>query len=209
MDFEDSIREAAKRADSATKRAIRMYRLGHVTDEDDITGVLVGSLEAELAGNIGNLKWAASILRHRRGVASEEKETGADMIIHVRLETKNLRYSKGVLVQAKRVEPGRPMTNAEFRVLGDQCKKMLDITPASFVFDYTTKSVRCGSASRILGARNSILHDQCSWTSYRFFLELFRCPIGDTRLTSASAKDLPVPITVTLKASEIEAKHIL
>jgi hypothetical protein len=41
----------------------------------------------------------------------------------------------------------------------------------------------------------------CNWTSYRFFLELFRSPIGDPNLTSALVRDLPVPTVIALKGS--------
>jgi hypothetical protein len=34
------------------------------------------------------------------------------------------------------------------------------------------------------------LYDQCSWTAYRFFLEFFRCPIGDLTIKSANVDDL-------------------
>jgi hypothetical protein len=87
MDFEESIREAARCADRAATRAMEKYRQGLVTDEDDLTGVLVGNLDTELNGRIGNLVWSTSILRHRRGVASEESSIGADIVIHVSFHT--------------------------------------------------------------------------------------------------------------------------
>ena len=182
------------------------YRDGLVTDEDDLTGILVGSLDAEFSakdvrGVGGDLQWSSSILRHRSGVAAEEKRIGADMIIHVRVDTPIQTYSKAVLVQAKRHEPGEQMSTKQRTELLRQCKKMLAITPAAFVFDYAKGEMRCASATKIAGSANSDLYDSCNWTAYRFFLELFRCPIGDPKITSARATDLPVPIVLKLEGT--------
>ncbi|MDP3460171.1 MAG: hypothetical protein Q8S09_12945 [Hyphomonas sp.] len=201
MGFDDAMRAAAKTADKAVGRAMYKYSQGLVTDEDDLTGVLVGNLDAEFDKKIAGIQWSSSILRHRKGIAAEEKRIGADLIIHVTLKTPIQSYSKAVLIQAKRHEPGNRMKTAEQTELTNQCKKMLAITPAAFVFDYTTRDMRCGSASKIFGSTNKDLYGACCWTSYRFFLELFRSPIGDPRLTSALVKDLPVPLTLNLLAS--------
>jgi len=202
MGFEDAMRTAAHSAEQAVWRAMGKYRDGLVTDEDDLTGVLVGSLDAEFsakgASQIGGLQWSSSILRHRRGVAAEEKRIGADIIIHVRVDTPIQSYSKAVLVQAKRQEPGDQMSTKERNDLLEQCKKMLAVTPAAFVFDYAKGDMRCASATKIAGSTNNDLYAACNWTAYRFFLELFRCPIGDPRITTAKASELPVPTVLIL-----------
>jgi hypothetical protein len=71
-----------------------------------------------------------------------------------------------------------------------QCNKMLSHSAASFVFAYDPRGLRAGSATKIAGAADRVLYDQCSWTAYRFFLELFRCPIGDRPIKSADVADL-------------------
>ena len=201
VDFEETIRQAAKRADRAVNRAMTKYAHSLVTDEDDLTGILVGNLDSELDGQIGGLTWSTSIVRHRKGVAAEERAIGADLVIYVSFQTSQRIYSKGVLIQAKRVEPGTPMDNTPHQELVEQCRKMLTVTPSAFVFDYARGSMRCAAASRIAGTTNRVLYEECNWTSYRFFLELFRCPIGDPRLTSARVRDLPVPIVLEIKAT--------
>ena len=201
LDFEEAVKAAARRADRGVNRAMAKYARGNVTDEDDLTGVLVGNLDAELDGQIAGLAWSTSIVRHRAGVAAEEARIGADLVIHVSFQTPQRRYAKGVLVQAKRVEPGASMATAEHRELIGQCGKMLAVTPAAFVFDYARGSMRCASASRIGGTSNRVLYDECSWTSYRFFLELFRSPVGDPRLTSALVDELPVPTVLKIEAT--------
>lgn len=202
MDFEETVKEAARRADRAVRRAMKKYGAGLVTDEDDLTGVLIGELDAALDGQIGGLTWSTSVVRHRKGTAAEEKATGADMVIHVSFKTRQRRYAKGVLVQAKRVEPEAEMRAAAHKELVRQCGTMLSVTPAAFVFDYTQGVMRCGAATRIAGSTNRVLYDECSWTSYRFFLELFRCPVGDPRLTSARVRDLLVPTVLEITARD-------
>lgn len=169
MGFDEAMRGAALAAESAVRRAMKKYRDGLVTDEDDLTGVLVGNLDTEFSKSIGGLKWSSSIVRHRKGTASEEQRIGADLIIHVSIKTSVQTYSKGVLVQAKRIEPKTLMTKQGHDELVRQCNKMQTITPASFVFDYAQKSMRCGSASKIAGSSNRELYAACNWTSYRFF----------------------------------------
>ena len=140
MTFEESIREAAHRAEEAVKGTIDQYSRGSVTEEEDLTGALAGQLEARLRGQIGGLTWNTTILRRRRGIAAEEQRIGADMIIHVKMDTSTDHYSKGVLIQAKRVEPNILMSSKDHGDLKSQCQKMLDVTSASFVFDYTRRA---------------------------------------------------------------------
>jgi hypothetical protein len=202
MDHEESLVEAARRADRAVRRTMRDYRRRYIRDEEEITAYLLGSLRTEFSVQIGHLRWTATILRHRRGVAAEEKMWGADMLLHVSLRTATLSYSKGVLVQAKRLEANRHLFNPEYQNLVDQCHKMLAVTPASFVFAYASQGMRCGPATAISGSSSRTPYEECVWTSYRFFLEMFRCPIGDPRITSAAVEALPVPAIMRLAASD-------
>jgi hypothetical protein len=199
--LEKAFRQAAHAANRAVSAAMEKYSDGHVTDEDDITGVLIGRLDAVFDASIGGVNWSSSILRHRRGVAAQEKKAGADMLIHVSIKTPQLTYSKGVLIQSKRVEDGVEMTVASHKELLGQCDKMLDITADSFVFNYTKTGMRCASANRIAGTNSRILNHSCNLTSYRFFLELFRCTTGDRRITSAKFDDLQIPQGIAIKGT--------
>lgn len=192
--------EAAHRTNDAARRVMEKYSDGGVTDEDDITGVLVGAMDEAMKGQIGGLTWDTTVVRHRRGKAAQERKVGADIIIHVAIDTPAQNYSKGVLVQAKRLQPDEKLNAAQLLELQDQCRRMLKITPAAFVFDYIKGSMRCGAATRIAGSSRRDLYSLCTWTSYRFFLELFRCPIGDPRITSARFERLPVPWKVKMRA---------
>ncbi|EHF8262919.1 hypothetical protein ACXEI8_005082 [Klebsiella pneumoniae] len=200
--FENAFQEAASAANRAVSAVMQKYSSGLVTDEDDITGALIGRLDAAFDGNIGGITWSSSILRHRKGVAAQEKKAGADMLIHVTIDTPSLTYSKGVLIQSKRVDEGIAMTVHGHRELLRQCDKMLNITPASFVFNYTKSGMRCASAMRIAGELSPMLNDSCNLTSYRFFLELFRCTIGDRNITSAQFDDLQIPQGIAIKGTQ-------
>lgn len=121
------------------------------------------------------------------------------MLLHVSIKTQQLTYSKGDLIQSKRVADGVEMTVGNHKELLSQCDKMLDITPDSFVFNYTTSGMRCASANRIAGASSRILNDSCNLAPYRFFTELFRRITGDRRITSVGFDDLQIPQGIAIK----------
>lgn len=200
MNFEAAVSAAAHAADDAVASAMRKLKYGRVVDEDDLTGYLVGQLDAKIDGQIGGLHWSSSILRHRGGKAAHEKKFGADILIHVQFDTSTHFYSKGILIQAKRANRDTWMSPREHSDLIAQCNKMLAVTPAAFVFDYTPGEMRCGSALKISGTKSRNLFAECDWTSYRFFLELFRCPIGDPKFTSANILDFDAANVLALQA---------
>lgn len=200
MTFEADVRAAARAADKAVYSVMRKYREARVTDEPDITGVLVGRLDAALDGEIGGLEWSSTIVRSSSGSAAEEKEIGADLLLHVRFDAHGRSYNKGLLVQAKRAEVGEQLSSREAVRLHEQCRRMVSTTFASFVFVYATDQMRCGGAAGFFEEPKRDIHGNCPWTSYRFFLELFRCPIGDPWIRGPLVEDLPVPYVLSLKA---------
>jgi hypothetical protein len=189
MTFDETMRGVAHEARHASSDAMKKLGTGTVKHEDDLTGDLVGMLEHRINHlRIGNVRWDSAILTHRR--SGEEGEYGADMLIHVSLNTPRFKYSKGVLVQAKRIGPKQRLTVAGRDELVEQCEKMLKYTPDAFVMAFDPRGLRAASATKIAGSSERTLYDQCDWTAYRFFLELFRCPIGDPRITSAKVDEL-------------------
>jgi hypothetical protein len=199
--YTEAIRKAARRADAAAWEAISAYQDDTVPYEENITAGLALLLRNALNGQIEGLSWSSHVMRTAGRDHAEESLTGADLVIHVSFASPELTYSKGVLVQAKRVEPDVLMAPQHYNDLMIQCQKMLARTASSFVFDYAYTGMRCGAASAIIGSNNRYLHDQCVWTPYRFFLELFRCPIGDPSITSTKVEELPVPNKLFLSAS--------
>jgi hypothetical protein len=189
MNFEDAMKKIARRAERATKLAMGKLASGRIKHEDDLTPALAQAIEYEVNQyKAGGVTWDAAVLTHKR--SGEEGVYGADLLIHVKLDTPQYKYSKGVLVQAKRIGPGMIMSPKPHSDLLGQCTKMMDHSAASFVFAYDPRGLRAASASKIAGAADKALYDQCSWTAYRFFLELFRCPVGDKTIKSADVADL-------------------
>ena len=61
MAFEESIREAAHRAEEAVTGTIEHYNRGGITEEEDITGTLSGKLKAQRdAEHAGRGIWEGS-----------------------------------------------------------------------------------------------------------------------------------------------------
>jgi hypothetical protein len=201
MNFREATSEAAHIASDAALAVMARYADGFYTDEDDISPAIIERLQLALEGKVGGLQWQGSIMRHRAGVANEEGRTGADMAIFFELNTSSHKFKKGLLIQAKRSEPAENLPTVALNDLRGQCNKMLQITPASFVFNYARRELRSAPASKISGCTNRNLYGECDWTAYRFFLEFFRSPIGDPRFVSALARDLPIPNVLELSAS--------
>jgi len=203
LNLKKAISAAARVAQDAVDDMISQYSEGLTTDEDDLTGILVGALRVRLNGQIEGLSWQASILRHRAGIAAEEKRVGADMILHISLDTEEKKFSKGVLIQAKRTDPHKRLTPKEQQDLKDQCRKMRRYSNASFVFNYSKNLMRCGSALGVESSTDIKLSQDLPVSSLDFFKKFFECTIGDPSLTSAHVSDLPVPYAVFLKARSL------
>lgn len=201
MNFNQLTYRAAAVANRAANEAIGYYANKIYSDEPEITAGLVTLLQHGFsAKRFAGLQWSATIMRHYSGRASEEKHIGADLLLHVALNTPQQTYSKGVLVQAKRERASGKLSGAEHRELVDQCGKMLRFTPAAFVFHYTASGIGCASATLVQGSADRNLGRVCLWSSHRFFLELFRCPIGDPRMTIDMMDDLRVRNAIALEA---------
>jgi hypothetical protein len=200
--YDDDFREAARRAESGVKRAIRSLQGGKVRREDDLSGVLKGNLDAELEGKIGNLQWDCTILDHSSGQSAEEWEYGADLLIHVRFKGRHLQYDKGVLIQAKKLNAGQLISRAKHNELKGQCNDMLEYSPESFVWIYSNAGMRSAPATAIVGSSDRDLNELTVWTSYRFFWELFRCPVGDEKIVSPYPADLRPRVTADVRGRE-------
>jgi|SRR5271165_126554 len=202
MIYDDDFRKAAKAAEKGVTRAIASLRGRRVKREDDLSGVLKGNLDAELEGKIGRLTWDCTILDHSSGDSAEEQEFGADLLIHVKFNGRKLKYDKGVLAQAKKVEVGTRIPTAQHLRLQSQCRDMLQHTPESFVWIYSNSGMRCAPALGIVGSNDRDLNDQTVWTSYRFFWELFRCPIGDENIVTPYPHDLRPRVTAKVVGTD-------
>lgn len=179
---------------------MQKYSNGLVTDEDDITGALIGRLDAafdeKLVVSLGLHPFSDTV----RCRCTREESWCRHAVSRLNRNA-SAHLFKGVLIQSKRIDEGTAMTADGHKELLGQCDKMLNITPASFVFNYTKSEMRCASATKISGTSSRILNDSCNLTSYRFFLELFRCTTGDRNITSAKFDDLQIPQGIAIKGT--------
>ncbi|RWQ22120.1 hypothetical protein [Mesorhizobium sp.] len=201
MTFDEAMRDAALAAKGATEITTAKYAGGGLPAEPEISTYLIAQLDAKFGGGrIGGLNWSSSIVSNGSGKAADEKRIGADILLHVEPDTPTQKYSKGVLIQAKKTGASEVISPTKLSDLQGQCLRMLNHTAASFVINYTKSEMRIGPATRFSGTTNRKIHEQCTWTAYRFFLELFRCPVGDTRIHSEKVLDLPPPHIIYLQA---------
>ena len=186
MSFEQDVEEAAIRAANACDAVVKKYAKRDVVDEPNITGALLGQLDARLDGTIGEIEWRSRFVRGGPGTAAEESWVGADILLSVRLNAYGRYYDKGVLIQSKRLEENKILSKSEADRLHVQCRDMINRTFAAYVFVYATTGIRCGGAASFFDFSDQNIHGSCPWSSYQFFTELFRCPIGDPLLREAN-----------------------
>jgi hypothetical protein len=110
------------------------------------------------------------------------------------IDTPDYEVRKGVLVQAKNLEPGKKLSTSVANDLRGQCKDMLDLTPASFVFLYSKTGVMTLSAATVEGSKRNDLHvlEQWSNSTRVFFMDFVKCWVGDPRLSATDRETLAV-----------------
>jgi|SRR5712672_150532 len=201
---------ALKEAAAATARD---FGAEDVAGEEDFSGQLIGRLK----GTIDFLKtpharWhvgaaigpddvpAVSTVRFSgrqmgpKGRGSEETWSGADLLLVLEIRTPNYEIRKGVLVQAKRLESGRSLPSDGVLRLKSQCRDMLDLSAASFVFLYARTDLTVISATAVEGSDRRDLHAlvQFSDSTCVFLSDFLKCWIGDPRLTATDRESLAV-----------------
>jgi hypothetical protein len=175
-------REFGRRFAHAADRARLALCEGQAEQEPAVTDRMIASIEAEFDNpERERFYWSAKTLTDR-GRGSQESKYGADFLGVLRINFDGFRLTKGFLAQAKLFSRN---SKADQRALAEQCKKMLRLSPASFVFVYSEESfwvipaisVRAGSGS---------LHDHYTRGIQRFFEEHIECFIGDSNISAAT-----------------------
>lgn len=175
----------------AAEKTLALWREGRRTEEPEINSAFIDSLESELDGrHVGGVRVGTWIYKSRaRGRG--EKLTGADFGNLLDINFDSFRVQKAFLGQAKKVPAGQ---DAIARLLRDrglaaQCRKMLDITPASFVFIYTRDEVTVVPAVDVYSLLSCarprprvMLHGKRVGS---FYAEYFKTFIGDHRIVEA------------------------
>jgi len=147
---------------------------------------MLGAIEESLVSyRHKGIRWTAKTLTDR-GRASQESRDGADFMGVLNIALPDFAVSKGFLAQAKLIRNGSAGDVAELK---DQCEKMLNLSPDSFVFLYDQAAVRVVSALSVVSATADPLQ-LYSRSAQRFFEEHLQCFIGDRSIQSATPKTL-------------------
>lgn len=181
-----AIRGAARRIAGAIDRSVAKLNDGQVEHEPAMTDRMLGAIEESLTNYTNKgIRWSAKTLTDR-GRGSQESRYGADFMGVLNIALPEFAVSKGFLAQAKLVRSG---SSGDLRELRLQCKKMLNLSPDSFVFLYGQDGVRVVPAISVIGSRVDPLQ-LYSRSAQRFFEEHFECFIGDGSIQTATPASL-------------------
>lgn len=121
-----------------------------------------------------------------RGPNSPESEIGADFVICYSFQLPDFQLSQGILIQAKKQDRNGIVTVGGMR---DQCNRMLQWSPASFVYLFTSKGNRMYPALQIFStnskrpeyAGRNLEFDRAyeRKTTLKFFKLFFKGHVGD------------------------------
>ena len=180
------IRDSAQRAANAANHVRASFADGQVQQEPPFTDRMLGRIDEAMDGYVvKGVRWKSMTLTDR-GPRSQESIYGADFMGVLEIELPEFSVKKGFLAQAKLIEPGAYFPKKAFLEMTDQCKKMLRISPDSFVFLYSVNGVTVVPAISIVSlTRPTNPNEIYSRSIARFFEEHFECFIGDGRLSKA------------------------
>jgi hypothetical protein len=205
-----TVRKIAQEIADAAGGAFEAYPRGDATEEPQITDRILGAISERIRSRkIGGIIWNARTLRTGRGVASEERRHGADLLGVLDVDLDGYSAKKGFLAQAKKAEPDRAFSNGDWNRLRQQCETMLKRTPDAFIFVYSAQSgIRIFPAHSVLGLESRNIFDLYDRSLSGFFESHIECFIGDPRLNSTDIKtldalaELPVERVFELNARE-------
>jgi hypothetical protein len=181
-----AIRGAARHIAGAIDRSVAALQEGRIEQEPAMTDRMLGAIEESLKNYTNKgIRWSAKTLTDR-GPGAQEAKCGADFMGVLKIAIPGFSISKGFLAQAKLVRNGKSGDLAELR---QQCEKMLNLSPASFVFLYGREGVRVVPAISVAGSKVDPLrlYDR---SAQRFFEDHLECFIGDRNIQSPTAKAL-------------------
>jgi hypothetical protein len=194
-----AVREAAQHIAGAIDGAVDALREGRVEHEPAMTDRMLGAIEQSLTNyESKGIRWRAKTLTDR-GRGSQESRYGADFMGVLRIALPEFVVSKGFLAQAKLV---RRYSSGDPRELRQQCEKMLNLSPDSFVFLYGMDGVRVVPALSVVASKVDPLQ-LYSRSAQRFFEEHFECFIGDRNIQTAA------PATLEALADRFEVRRAI
>lgn len=200
--FVEALKYAAKVLADEVRKVEEGIARDETGDEDDITSQILGRIQAKAESLSGPIAWDATQVliprgfrlkgRHltSRGNGSEEKRLGADAVIVLDVDLPGYRVSKGVLIQAKRVDSqGGVARESERRRLLSQCKSLAWASASSYVWSYGQK-ISVFSANSVLAADGKLDELDNEPSIEEFFSQFFLCWVGDARISSVSKSAL-------------------
>ena len=174
--------------DAAELTRRRWQEDGWFTEEPAMTVSLMTRIDERLNGQqFGSITVETRVVTSL-GPGSLERATGADFANILHVDFGSFELKKAFLAQAKKVASGANLVahlRGDRNLLG-QCEKMLDITPAAFVFTYSQDRFSVFPALDVYEMlRSDTLKDEVRL--YRkgigaFYAEFFRTFIGDHHL---------------------------
>lgn len=176
-----AITAAAAACEDAGNAITARFRGDDVVEEDDFTSALAQGIIDRLGQlNLGGVEWRAQKLTSRRK-SSEEGRVGADLLGILEVDLPKIKLRKGFLAQAKL------QNKHKMPYLREQCRKMLEVSPASFIFVYGKTEVLVYPA--IAFATGHLPFSAVEpWTLGRFFEAHFGSFVGDQRLGVSRGK---------------------
>lgn len=176
------IRESAKRIAEAANRTTASLVDGRVEQEPAFTDRMLGRIEEAMREfEVHGVRWTAKTLTDR-APGAQEKTYGADFLGVLQISLEDYAVSKGFLAQAKLIEPKDSMSRRDFDRMEQQCGDMLELSPDSFVFLYSSLDIRVVPALSVVSAGHRNPHELYSRSIARFYEEHFECFIGDRQI---------------------------
>lgn len=189
--FDRAFSSASRRVATAAAWTIRDFGSGALPDEPSITAALVTRVRDTLDGlQTPGVAWTARILSSH-GPNTEEARYGADFLGVLSLSLPDYSINKRFLAQAKRQEPGKRLSAAEWTRLKQQCEEMLARTSESFVLAYARNGVFVVPAISVTACSNpEDLHTLHPKPLGRFYRDQFECWVGQRMPDTDSAMRL-------------------
>jgi len=173
------IQTASREAAEAVESVLEAYRAGDVEQEAAFTDRMLQAIVQRMRDYAsGGYRWTAKTFTDR-GPGAQEKVLGADFMGVFSVQSPDFSVVKAFLAQAKRLEPGRALDSEELGRLKNQCDKMLQRTPDSFVFIYSRAQVIVVPAISVIAYSGGDLHALHKRRLAQFLEEHFACFIGD------------------------------
>ncbi len=178
------IREVAQVVTDAAEGTIEALNTRRVEQEPQFTDRMIGRIEQALEEyQIKGVIWRAKTLTDR-GRGAQESIYGADFMGVLDISIEGYSVRKGFLAQAKLIEPNSNISPQEYARMRDQCREMLGLTPASFVFLYSSQGINVVPAISVVAADRMNPHDLYSRRLNRFYEEHFASFLGDKAIST-------------------------